>query len=90
MTTADDYHVHGRSVCTVSEGPRLECARMDAPYLASMWSATVASPRRKTAADLTRGAWPQSVRALAEKTSIVGWKVAGAKVFQAKEVDGRA
>ena len=43
-----------------------------APYLASMWSATVASPRRKAAADRTRGAWPQSVRALAEKTSIAG------------------
>lgn len=56
-----------------------------------MWSATVASPRRKAAADRTRGAWPQSVRALAEKTSIVVCDVAGRKrMFTAKKVDGRA
>ena len=56
-----------------------------------MWSATVASPRRKAAADRTRGAWPQSVRALAEKTSIVVCDVDGAKrLFTAKKVDGRA
>jgi hypothetical protein len=68
----------------------LKCSNMAAPYLASMWSATVASPRRKAAADRTRGAWPQRVRALAEKTSIVVWNVAGAKTLPVKKVDGRA
>jgi hypothetical protein len=68
----------------------LKCSNMAAPYLASIWSATVASPRRKAAADRTRGAWPQRVRALAEKTSIVVWNVAGAKTLPVKKVDSRA
>jgi hypothetical protein len=56
MPTADDYYIYGRSREIVSEYVMSSCSMMDAPYLASMWSATVASPRRKAAADRTRGA----------------------------------
>jgi hypothetical protein len=64
MTTADDYYVRWRTM-TVSE--YLENSPGVVLYLRSMGkSATEARLRRKTCADLTRGAWPQSMRALAE------------------------
>lgn len=54
---------------------RLVCAQvplivlLDLPSLAT--SLTVANVRRNAAADLTRGAWPQSMRARAENISAI-------------------
>ena len=46
----------------------------------------MASPRRKAAADLTRGAWPHSTRALADTMSILHQEVSNVcRVQQDKE-----
>lgn len=71
MATSDYYNVYRWSGRNVLATCRWSERTADKTYLASVRSATVASPRLKAAADRTRGAWPQSMRALAEKMSMI-------------------